>query len=472
MRAHPAGPRHADVAVNADAAGPAPSSVEETNRLHPAVWPRNAARGVDGVTTVAGCDVRELAEQHGTPLFVLDEDDFRARCREYTAAFGDPAAVHYAAKAFLCTEVARWVDQEGLGLDVCSGGELRVALRAGFPPERIAMHGNNKSTAELTSALEAGVGAIVLDSFHEIARLEHLAAEHGTRQRVMIRLTVGVEAHTHEFIATAHEDQKFGFSLASGDAAEAARRVLKSDSLLLVGLHSHIGSQIFDDNGFELAAHRVIGLLADLRAEHGEQALQPVETVDLGGGQGIAYTADDDPLPPAELAAGLHEIVRKECVAAGFDPPRIAVEPGRAIAGPGTVTLYEVGTIKDVALDGGASRRYISVDGGMSDNIRTSLYDAAYDCRLVSRAGERSGVLSRIVGKHCESGDVVVRDSWMPEDVAPGDLVAVAATGAYCYVMASNYNRLPKPAVVAVRDGQSRLLLRRETEDDLLRLEV
>ncbi|MDR7301165.1 diaminopimelate decarboxylase [Haloactinomyces albus] len=472
MRAHPAGPRHADVVVPGGTPGPAPASVAETARLHPTVWPHNAVRGEDGVTRLAGLDVRELAERYGTPLFVLDEADFRARCAEYAAAFGDPASVHYAGKAFLCTEVARWVAEEGLSLDVCTGGELRVALRAGFPPERIAFHGNNKSVAELAAAVESGVGAVVLDSFHEITRLEHVARERGVHQPVMIRITVGVEAHTHEFIATAHEDQKFGFSLAAGDAAEAARRALKAESLELVGLHSHIGSQIFDDDGFELAAHRVVGLLAELRAEHGAEAVSSLSTVDLGGGQGIAYTPEDDPLPASELAERLHKIVRKECADAGFEPPRVAVEPGRAIAGPGTVTLYEVGTIKDVALDGGMSRRYVSIDGGMSDNVRTSLYDAAYDCRLVSRSGEEPGVLSRIVGKHCESGDVVVRDCWMPEDIAPGDLLAVAATGAYCYVMASNYNRLPKPAVVAVQDGQARMLLRRETEDDLLRLEV
>lgn len=472
MRAHPAGPRHADVVAPPNTRRPAPADPNETNRLHANVWPRNALRGRDGVVSLAGVDVRDLVQRFGSPLFVLDEDDFRSRCRDYVEAFGDPASVHYAAKAFLCTEVARWVAEEGLSLDVCTGGELRVALRADFPPERIAMHGNNKSSDELAAAVDAGVGSIVLDSFHEIARLEQLARERGVRQPVMIRVTVGVEAHTHEFIATAHEDQKFGFSLAEGDAAEAARRVLKTDSIELVGLHSHIGSQIFDDDGFELAAHRVIGLLSELRAEHGADALGALRTVDLGGGQGIAYVPDDDPLPPATLAQRLHDIVRKECANAEFDPPRVAVEPGRAIAGPGTVTVYEVGTVKDVALDGGASRRYVSVDGGMSDNIRTSLYDADYDCRMVSRAGEKTGIVSRIVGKHCESGDVVVRDCWMPEDIAPGDLLAVAATGAYCYVMASNYNRLPKPAVVAVRAGRARLLLRRETEDDLLRLEV
>jgi diaminopimelate decarboxylase len=472
MRAHPAGPRHADVVLAGNTAGPVPSTVEDLDRLHPQVWPRGAARGQDGVVRFAGLDARDLAEEHGTPLFVLDEADFRARCAEYAAAFGDPASVHYASKAFLCTEVARWVAEEGLSLDVCSAGELRIAQRAGFPPERIAFHGNNKSVAELSGALDAGVGSVVLDSYHEIARLEHLARQRGIRQPVMIRVTVGVEAHTHEFISTAHEDQKFGFSLTSGDAAEAARRVVKSEFLELVGLHSHIGSQIFDDDGFELAAHRVVGLLAQLREEHGADAMSSVSTVDLGGGLGIAYTPDDDPLPVPELARRLHDIVRKECGNAGFDPPRVAVEPGRAIAGPGTVTLYEVGTIKDVALDGGASRRYVSVDGGMSDNIRTSLYDAVYDCRLVSRAAEAPAVLCRIVGKHCESGDVVVRDCWLPGDIAPGDLLAVAATGAYCYAMASNYNRLPKPPVVAVRDGQARLLLRRETEDDLFRLEA
>lgn len=472
MRAHPAGPRHADVMLPGNTAGPIPSSIDDVARLDPEVWPRNSSRGEDGVVRLAGLDVRELAEQYGTPLFVLDEDDFRSRCADYATAFGDPASVHYASKAFLCTEVARWVADEGLSLDVCSGGELRVALRADFPPERIAFHGNNKSVAELEAAVDAGVGSVVLDSFHEIARLDHVARERGVVQPVMVRATVGVEAHTHEFIATAHEDQKFGFSLAAGQAAEAAGRVLKAGSLELVGLHSHIGSQIFEVDGFELAAHRIVGLLAQLREQHGPGALASVSTVDLGGGLGIAHTPADSPLPVPKLADRLHDVVRRECEAAGFEPPRVAVEPGRAIAGPGTVTVYEVGTIKDVELDGGVSRRYVSVDGGMSDNIRTALYDAVYDCRLVSRRPEATPVLSRIVGKHCESGDVVVRDCWLPEDIAPGDLLAVAATGAYCYVMASNYNRMPKPPVVAVREGQQRLLLRGETEDDLLRLEV
>ncbi|MGH3817438.1 MAG: diaminopimelate decarboxylase, partial [Pseudonocardiaceae bacterium] len=344
--------------------------------------------------------------------------------------------------------------------------------RADFPTPRIAMHGNNKSLDELSTAVVAGVGAVVLDSFLEITRLDDIARHHEVVQPVLIRVTVGVEAHTHEFIATAHEDQKFGFSLATGDAAEAVGRVLKSDGLRLVGLHSHIGSQIFDVDGFEVAARRMVGLFAAIRDEHGSDAITGVATLDLGGGLGIAYTAEDDPPPLAGLAGQLRSVVAEQCRVASLPIPELVVEPGRAIVGPGTVTLYEVGTIKDVTVTTSTRRRYVSVDGGMSDNVRTALYDASYDCRLVSRCSEAPPVLSRVVGKHCESGDVVVRDCWLPEDLAPGDLVAVAATGAYCYSMSSRYNLLPRPAVVAVRDGAHRLLLRRETLADLLSLEV
>ncbi|EHR52321.1 diaminopimelate decarboxylase [Saccharomonospora marina XMU15] len=478
MCAHPAGPRHAEVHPHAPQSGLPPSTSEELDRLYPKVWPRNAFRAPDGVVRIAGVDVRELVRTYGTPVFVIDEADFKARCAEYAEAFDDPALVHYAAKAFLCTEVARWVKNQGLSLDVSSGGELAIALRADFPPERIAFHGNNKSVEELQNAVDAGVGLIVLDSFYEIARLAEVAASRDVVQPVLVRVTVGVEAHTHEFIATAHEDQKFGFSLAAGDAAEAVRRVLNTPSLRLVGLHSHIGSQIFDADGFEVAARRVIGLIADLRKEHGPELTEQLSTVDLGGGFGIAYTERDNPPPPAQMITQIREIVRKECEFADLPVPRIAGEPGRAIAGPGTVTLYEVGTIKDVSLGDDAVRRFVSVDGGMSDNIRTALYGAAYDCRLVSRASddgqpqEVGAAMSRVVGKHCESGDVVVRDCWLPDTLAPGDLLAVAATGAYCYSMASNYNRLPRPPVVAVRNGTHRLLLRRETYEDMLRLEV
>jgi diaminopimelate decarboxylase len=478
VRAHPAGPLHAGFQVPPEGAGPRPVDAAGLDELAPSVWPRGAGRGADGALELAGVDVRDLAERFGTPLFVLDEGDFRSRAAEFAVAFG-ASAVHYAAKAFLCTEVARWVAEEGLSLDVASGGELAVAQRAGFPAERIAMHGNNKSVEELVAAVEAGVGTVVLDSFHEIARLDAVARERGVVAPVMIRVTVGVEAHTHEFIATAHEDQKFGFSIAGGpasDAAEAARRVLQADGLTLVGLHSHIGSQIFDTEGFEVAAHRVVRFLAQLHEEHGGDALASLGTLDLGGGFGIAYRTGETPVDVPELAEQLRGIVKHECHGAGLDVPHIAVEPGRAIAGPGTVTVYEVGTLKDVPLGGSAGRRYVSVDGGMSDNIRTALYDAEYDCRLVSRSAQRDGngdaVLSRVVGKHCESGDIVVRDCWLPADLAPGDLLAVAATGAYCYSMASSYNRLPRPAVVAVRDGAARVLLRRETVEDQFRLEV
>jgi diaminopimelate decarboxylase len=478
MNVHPAGPLHAGITVPSETAGPRPQDAAGLDELAPAVWPRNAGRGADGAVEVGGVDVRDLAERYGTPLFVIDEADFRSRAAEFAAAFG-AEAVHYAAKAFLCTEVARWVADEGLSLDVASGGELAVALRAGFPAERIALHGNNKSLDELVAAVEAGVGRIVLDSFHEIARLDAVARERGVVVPVMVRLTVGVEAHTHEFIATAHEDQKFGFSIAGGPAsaaAEAVRRVLAAGGLALVGLHSHIGSQIFDTEGFEVAAHRVVRFLAKLHEEHGAEAMQAVTTLDLGGGFGIAYRADETPVDVAELAEELRQIVKRECHAEDLDVPKIAVEPGRAIAGPAGITLYTVGTLKDVPLGGSATRRYVSVDGGMSDNIRTALYDAVYDCRLASRSSERDGsgdaVLSRVVGKHCESGDIVVRDCWLPADLAPGDLLAVAATGAYCYSMASSYNRLPRPAVVAVRDGEARVLLRRETVEDQFRLEV
>ncbi|HVE26733.1 MAG TPA: diaminopimelate decarboxylase [Sporichthya sp.] len=461
--AHPAGPRHAEV-LHADGVAPPPADL---NDLNPLVWPANFRRGDDGVCTMAGLDVRDLAAEFGTPVYLLDEADFRSRARGYAEAFAG-ADVFYAGKAFLCAAVARWVEEEGLHLDVCSSGELAVALRAGFPAERIAFHGNNKSVAELAMALDAGVGRIVLDSYAEIVRLADLARARDVVARVQIRVTVGVEAHTHEFIATAHEDQKFGFSLAGGAAAEAVRRVLMLPNLDLVGLHSHIGSQIFDTDGFEVAASRLVGLATAIRDEHGLE----LPELDLGGGLGIAYTADDDPADVSSMAKSLITIVERACAGAGLAIPRLSVEPGRAIAGPGTVTLYEVGTVKPVELAAHVTRAYVSVDGGMSDNIRTALYDASYTAALVSRASDAPPTLSRLVGKHCESGDIVVRDLYLPGDIAPGDLVAVAATGAYCRSMASNYNLLGRPPVVAVRDGAARVIVRRETDDDLARLDV
>jgi len=471
VNVHPAGPRHAEETRHAESPL-RPQSPEELLRLAPNVWPRNTTRDGTGAAVIGGVTVTQLAQEYGTPLFVIDEDDFRSRCQDMRAAFGGGRNVHYAAKAFLCSEIARWINEEGLSLDVCTGGELAVALHADFPPERITFHGNNKSVAELTAAVKAGVGHVVLDSMTEIERLDAIAGEAGVVQDVLVRLTVGVEAHTHEFISTAHEDQKFGLSVASGAAMTAVRRVFATDHLRLVGLHSHIGSQIFDVAGFELAAHRVIGLLHEIVDEFGVDKTAQLSTVDLGGGFGISYLAPDDPAPVAELAAKLSAIVRNESGAVGLPTPRLVVEPGRAIAGPGTVTLYEVGTVKDVDVSTTAHRRYVSVDGGMSDNVRTALYDAQYDARLVSRISDAPAELARIVGKHCETGDIVVRDAWVPGDLQPGDLLGVAATGAYCYSLSSRYNMIGRPAVVAVRAGRARLILRRETVDDLLSLEV
>jgi diaminopimelate decarboxylase len=456
--AHPAGARHADVLPEIH---PLPAA-DDLNELAPAIWPRSASR-IEGAMTVGGVDVRDLAAEYGTPLYVLDEGDFRARAREFKAAFADED-VYYAGKAFLCGAVARWVSEEGLGLDVCSGGELAVALAVGVDPEKITLHGNNKSSAEITRALESGVGRIVVDSFEEIARVGYLAEVLAKRPKVLIRVTTGVEAHTHEYIATAHDDQKFGLSRNTGAALEAVRRVLELKQIELVGLHSHIGSQIFQTDGFEVAAHRLVELLAAIRDEHG----LVLPELDLGGGLGIAYVRGDEPLDPKLIADNLRRIVARECRSYELPMPRLTVEPGRAIVGPGGITLYEVGTIKDVE----GLRTYVSVDGGMSDNVRTALYDAEYTSVLASRVSDAAPMLSRLVGKHCESGDIVVRDLWLPEDLAPGDLVAVAATGAYCPSMASNYNHVPRPAVVAVREGAARVIVRRETEDDLLRLDA
>ena len=430
--------------------------------LDPVIWPASAER-VDGALRLGGVDVRDLAAEHGTPAYVLDEADFRARCRAWREAFSG-ADVYYAAKAFLTTAVARWVEEEGLSLDVCTGGELAVALRAGFPAERLLFHGNNKSVAELERAVRAGVGRVVVDSTDELARLAAVAAAAGVRQRVYLRITPGVEAHTHEHISTGQEDSKFGFSLSSGAAAAAVRAVLAEPALQLVGLHCHIGSHIFDDVGFSLAAHRMVGLLAAVREEHGVE----LPELDLGGGQGIAYVAGDDPMPVERHAAELREIVRRECAVAGLAVPRLAVEPGRAIAGPTTVTVYEVGTVKELP----GLRTYVSVDGGMSDNIRTALYDASYTAVLADRESEHEARPVTLCGKHCESGDVVVERVDLPADLAPGDLVAVPASGAYHRSMASNYNHVGRPPVLAVRDGRVRVLVRRETEDDLMRLDV
>ncbi len=456
---HPSGWAHADGALRGPHWLRPPA---DPNALVPHLW-STTARKDDGVLQVGGRAVADVVSDVNTPAYLLDEADFRARARAFREAFHD-YDVFYAGKAFLCTTLARWVAEEGLHLDVCTGGELTVAERAGFDPARIGFHGNNKSHAELRRAVVLGVGRIIVDSFHEIDRLAQITAETGRRAAVMVRVTAGVEAHTHEYIATAHEDQKFGFSITGGDALEAVRRVLAAPGLELLGLHSHIGSQIFDSSGFEVAVRRVLALHAQVSDALGVT----LPEMDLGGGFGIAYTTQDDPAEPSELATEITRIVDHECRALGVERPRLSIEPGRAIVGPAMCTVYTVGTVKEVTLDGGARRTYVSVDGGMSDNIRTALYDADHSCTLASRRSAAAPVLTRVVGKHCEAGDVVVRDEFLPGDLAPGDLLAVPGTGAYCWSMASNYNHLPRPPVVAVRDGEVRVIVRRETEDDLL----
>ena len=461
---HVAGSIHADVAARAPGWLSVP---EDVNALLPQLWSEGVSKGADGVLRVAGLSATEIADQVGTPAYVVDEADLRARARAFATAFAG-WDVYYAAKSFLCTTVARWVSEEGLGIDVCTGGELAVVQRAGVDLRRVGLHGNNKSLAELRQALTAGVGRIIVDSPVEIARLAHLAAELGVRPRVMVRVTTGVEAHTHEYIATAHEDQKFGFSIAGGAAAEALLSCAEQPALDLAGIHSHIGSQIFDAEGFEVAARRTLRL----HAEFAQRTGAALPELDLGGGFGIAYTSADSPSTPQQLATALGEIIEHECAGLGIDVPHLSIEPGRAISGPSTFALYEVGTVKPVELDGGASRLYVAVDGGMSDNIRTALYAAEYSATLASRRSAAPPVLCRVVGKHCEGGDILVRDEFLPADIAPGDLIAVPASGAYSRSMASNYNHVPRPPVVAVRNGHPTTLVRRETIEDLLALDV
>jgi diaminopimelate decarboxylase len=470
MQAHPAGPRHALIAEESRLSNP------EIDPLEFPVWPIHAYRNALGILTIAGADIRSLVSEHGSPLFIFDEEDVRSRAREFARAYTEaqttvtpsssPGMIYYAAKAFLSVAVARWVTEEGLGIDVASGGELEIAIRAGVPGELLLLHGNNKSTVEIRRALEHGVARIVIDSFEEIARVAALSHEMGVIARVLVRATVGVEAHTHEFIATAHEDQKFGLSGQNGEVEEAVRRIIKLPSLQFMGLHSHIGSQIFDASGFEVAASRVVALANQIRINFGID----ISELNLGGGMGIAYLPDDDPLSVTSMATQICQIVQRACSDVGMPVPSLSFEPGRAIIGPGGITVYEIGTVKPVQLDRGL-RTYVSVDGGMSDNIRTALYGAQYTAALVSRLSDEEPMLCRIVGKHCESGDIVVRDCWLPADVVPGDLIAIAATGAYCRAMASNYNQLTKPEVISVKDSMSTVILRRETINDLFALD-
>ncbi|MGZ2224828.1 diaminopimelate decarboxylase [Glutamicibacter nicotianae] len=453
---------------------------ENINALRQIEWASGVSREVGGELSIQGLPVSALAAEFGTPLFVLDENDFRARARGFKTAFDEAfkdlcggVDVYYAGKAFLCTEVARWVTDEGLRLDTCSGGELAVAGAAKVPAANLSLHGNNKSAAEITRAIEMGVGRLVIDSLDELDRVISIADAMDKTAQVMLRITPGVHASTHEAIATAHEDQKFGLSIlddASGSspALRAVAQAIEAKNINLLGLHAHIGSQIFEAEGFAMVARTMLGLLARIREIHGVS----LPELDLGGGYGIAYTSEDHPSTPAKLAGQMAEVVSATCAELELDCPRISIEPGRAIAGPSTFTLYEAGVRKDVQVEDETGalhpRRYISVDGGMSDNPRPVLYDAQYTAVLASRMTQSDAIISRVVGKHCESGDIVVKDVYLPEDVAAGDLLAVPATGAYCWALSSNYNYLTRPAVAAVRDGQARLIVRRETETDLL----
>jgi diaminopimelate decarboxylase len=466
----------------------------DLNALHQPLWARDVDRNVDGELAIDGIPVSELQRQYGTPLFVMSENDFRARARAFSDAFNNAFAdicggvdVYYAGQSFLCTAVVRWVEEEGLRLDTASGGELAVAARAGIPGADVALHGNNKSDAEIHRALDMKLGRIVVDSLDELERVAKIAEGRGETAKVMLRLTPGVHAHTHEFIATAHEDQKFGLSMAEDTtdeaglsaAEEAVAAATAYAGIELLGLHCHIGSQIFEPDGFELAAQKLLRFLAAMQ----EKYAIVLPELDLGGGYGIAYTPVDTPRPAADIAQAMAAVVRSTCAELGITSPRISIEPGRAIVGSTTYTLYVVGTLTTVRVDAPAAagagsetaeknvtypRRYVSVDGGMSDNARPVLYDADYSAILASRTSDAAPQLSRVVGKHCESGDIVVRDVYLPEDVAAGDLLAVPGTGAYCWALSSNYNYLARPGVVAVRDGSARLIVRGETEEDLL----
>ena len=435
------------------------------------MWSSSVTTGAE--LSIAGITAKTLAKEFGTPTFFIDEADFRERALAWDKALKDAfgphaGTVYYASKAFICTEVARWIKEIGIGIDVSTGGEMAVALAGSIDPAKIEVHGNNKSLGEIEKAISVGVDSIVIDSLYEIERVAAAAKKAGKVQAVLLRITPGIQAHTHESIATAHEDVKFGFSIASGAAWAAITAARAHPSLELRGIHAHIGSQIFGYKSFEILSERLISLLAQYRDEFKSE----LPELDLGGGYGIAYLPGDETVNPAEAMNALAAAVTKNCEAHKLQIPRVSIEPGRAIVGPTMFTLYEVGTVKDVTLENGTHRRYISVDGGMSDNIRPSLYGAEYTTILANRTSTAPHVSSRLVGKHCETGDIVIREIDLPDDIVPGDLLAVPATGAYGRSMASNYNHVPRPPVVAVKDGKARVIVRRETEADLLRLDI
>ena len=446
----------------------------DLNKIQESVWPRHAKRRVTGEVEIAGVALADIANQYGTPIYVIDEDDFRARATAAKSALetaakkiGSSAKIYYASKAFLSTEIVGWIDELGLNIDVSSGGELAAALAAGIAPERIGLHGNNKSLREIGRAVTAGVGAIVIDSEIEIERIASAAGAQDKVQPVRLRVNTGVHANTHDFLATAREDQKFGIAIA--DAAALVAKIRSHSHLKFLGFHQHVGSQIFNAEGFVESTKRLIALHAQM-LEGGE-----IPEINLGGGFGVNYKPADKAPSIEYFADAIAAVVAEQCADLGIAVPKLAFEPGRYIAGPAGITVYNVGTIKDVTVTEGntpAVRKYVSVDGGMSDNLRTALYEAEYHAVIASRSSDAQPALARVVGKHCESGDIVVRHDYLPADIHPNDLLAVATTGAYCHSMSNNYNFMTRPGVVAVRNGESRLIIRAEVEADLFSRDI
>jgi len=429
---------------------------------HTLVYPITAAHNATGHLEINGCDVVDLASEFGTPLVIYDEDSIRDQCRRYLSAFREHTAdyeVIYASKALSSVAIGQLILEEGLSIDVSSGGEYHIARAAGFPPDKIFFHGNNKTRQELDHALSQGIGFVVVDSFQELAMLEDLAAERGIVQRILLRITPGVEAHTHSYIQTGQIDSKFGFGLVEGVAMDAIRQALRAPHLDLVGLHAHIGSQIFQLDGFRKAIEILVQLIGEANAGLSFDC----RYLNVGGGLGIRYTEDDMPASIGDYVRVKVEGVREEMQSLGLPMPRVLIEPGRSIVGKAGITAYTVGTIKAVP----GVRTYVSVDGGMSDNIRPMLYDAQYEGLLANKATEPADTVVTVAGKHCESGDILIRDALIarPE---PGDLLVIPAAGAYCYAMASNYNGSLRPAVILVKDGRARVVIERETFADLL----
>ncbi|MCM2410824.1 diaminopimelate decarboxylase [Streptomyces sp. RKAG290] len=420
------------------------------------VWPASARLVSRGDVSVAGVSLVETAERFGTPVYLLDEGEVRERCRTYTRAFPDTDVV-YAAKAFLCRALLHWVQEEGLGLDVCSAGELELAVTTGFPPERIVLHGNAKSPDDLSAALRLGVGRIVIDSAWEIARLATLVPA-GARQKVLVRVVPGVSAGSHVAVRTGTDDQKFGLSLTDGSAQHAVARILAQPGLELTGLHCHIGSQITTVKPYLTALRRVVGLLAQIRQQHGVV----LPELDLGGGHAVAYRPGESALDIPSFGSRIRRELATSCAAAGLPVPRLTIEPGRALVGPAGVALYRVLAVKRTG-----NRVFVAVDGGMSDNPRPALYGVRYAPRLIGRRSTAGPCTATVVGRHCEAGDVLAPDVEMPGDVRPGDLVAVPVAGAYHLSMASSYNAVGRPPVVAVHEGRARLLVRRESLADI-----